>query len=249
VRQCRPRPPRDRRGGRAPADDAGLRAVVPDGPSDRLRFRRAAGRDRAGAPGLDRVFFTNSGSESVDTALKIALAYQRAIGQASRTRLIGRERGYHGVGFGGISVGGMVNNRRAFPQLPGTDHSATPTISGRNAFSKGLPSTAPNSPTISSGWSRCMAPRPSPPSSSSRWPARPACCRRRRAIWSACAICDKHGILLIFDEVITGFGRLGTPFADRLFRRDAGPRDHGQGPHQRRVPMGAVFASRKIYDA
>jgi len=73
-------------------------------------------------PGLDRVFFTGSGSESVDTALKIALAYQRAIGQGTRTRLFGRERGYHGVGFGGISVGGIVSNRRVFPQLPGTDH-------------------------------------------------------------------------------------------------------------------------------
>src|SRR6202048_711818 len=90
--------------------------------------------------GLDRVFFTNSGSESVDTALKIALAYQRSAGQATRTRLLGRERGYHGVGFGGMSVGGMVNNRRAFAtHLPGVDHIGHTSALARNAFSKDLP--------------------------------------------------------------------------------------------------------------
>jgi beta-alanine--pyruvate transaminase len=88
---------------------------------------------------LDRIFFTGSGSESVDTALKIALAYQRAIGQGTRTRLIGRERGYHGVGFGGISVGGIVNNRRVFPQLPGVDHLRHTHDPAKNSFSKGLP--------------------------------------------------------------------------------------------------------------
>ena len=100
-----------------------LAEIAPGGPDQRL----------------DRVFFTGSGSESVDTALKIALAYQRAIGQGTRTRLIGRERGYHGVGFGGISVGGMVNNRRVFPQLPGADHLRHTHDLARNAFSKGLP--------------------------------------------------------------------------------------------------------------
>lgn len=91
-------------------------------------------------PGLNRVFFTNSGSESVDTALKIALAYQRARGQGTRTRLIGRELGYHGVGFGGISVGGMVNNRKAFGlQLPGVDHLPHTLDLERNAFTRGLP--------------------------------------------------------------------------------------------------------------
>ena len=114
--------------------------------------------------GLDRIFFTNSGSESVDTALKIALAYQRATGQRRRTRLIGRERGYHGVGFGGISVGGMVNNRRAFrPICPASITSATPTISPATPSPRACRRTAPNSPTISSVWSRCMAPKPSPP--------------------------------------------------------------------------------------
>ncbi len=133
--------------------------------------------------GLDRVFFTNSGSESADTALKIALAYQRAAGQSTRTRLIGRERGYHGVGFGGMSVGGMVANRRAFAtHLPGVDHIRHTYDLVRNAFSKSSRPMAPSSPTISSGWWRCMAPTLSPPSSSSRSLARPACCRRRRAI-------------------------------------------------------------------
>jgi beta-alanine--pyruvate transaminase len=138
--------------------------------------------------GLDRIFFTNSGSESVDTALKIALAYHRANGQASRTRLIGRERGYHGVGFGGTSVGGMVANRRAFATLlPGVDHIRHTHDLTRNAFAKDQPGMAPSSPTTSSVWSRCTAPRPSPPSSSSRCPVRPRCCRRRRVISTACA--------------------------------------------------------------
>src|SRR3990167_3363723 len=105
-----------------------------------LPFELASRLSEIAPPGLNRIFFTNSGSESADTALKIALAYQRAIGQSSRTRLIGRELGYHGVGFGGISVGGMVNNRRAFPlQLPGVDHLPHTLDIARNAFSTGLP--------------------------------------------------------------------------------------------------------------
>ena len=127
--------------------------------------------------GLDRIFFTNSGSELVDTALKIALAYHRAAGQATRTRFIGRERGYHGVGFGGMSVGGMVNNRRAFAtHLPGVDHiSAIPTTSPATPSPGASPRTARNSPMTSSVWSRCTALKPLPPSSSSRSPVRPAC--------------------------------------------------------------------------
>ena len=105
-----------------------------------LPFELASRLAQIAPAGLNKVFFTNSGSESADTALKIALAYQRAIGQSSRTRLIGRELGYHGVGFGGISVGGMVNNRRAFPlQLPGVDHLPHTLDLARNAFSRGLP--------------------------------------------------------------------------------------------------------------
>ena len=105
-----------------------------------LPFQLAERLSELAPAGLNRVFFTNSGSESVDTALKIALGYQRAIGQGTRTRLIGRELGYHGVGFGGVSVGGMGNNRKAFiPQLPGVDHLPHTLDLERNAFTKGLP--------------------------------------------------------------------------------------------------------------
>src|SRR5215468_2795772 len=149
--------------------------------------------------GLDRVFFTNSGSESVDTALKIALAYHRAAGQSSRTRLIGRERGYHGVGFGGMSVGGMVNNRRAFAtHLPGVDHIRHTYDLALNAFAKDLPAHA------------AVIVEPVPGSTAVLPPPQNYLQRLRQ-------LCDKHGILLIFDEVITGFGRLGTPFAANFF--------------------------------
>ncbi|PXB83542.1 aspartate aminotransferase family protein, partial [Pseudomonas aeruginosa] len=106
-----------------------------------LPFELAARLAEIAPPGLNKVFFTNSGSESADTALKIALAYQRAIGQGTRTRLIGRELGYHGVGFGGLSVGGMVNNRKAFSAnlLPGVDHLPHTLDVARNAFTVGLP--------------------------------------------------------------------------------------------------------------
>ena len=114
--------------------------------------------------GLNKVFFTNSGSEAVDTALKIALAYHRVRGEGERTRLIGRERGYHGVGFGGISVGGIVANRKMFGTLlAGVDHLRHTHDPARNAFTAASPSTAPNSPTTWSAWSRCTTPRPSPP--------------------------------------------------------------------------------------
>ena len=123
------------------------------------------------------MFFTNSGSESVETALKIALAYHRAKGEGARIRLIGRERGYHGVNFGGISVGGIVTNRKMFGTLlTGVDHMPPHPRPGKQRLhAAASPSMAPSSPTSSSASSRCTTPRPSPPSSSSRWPARPAC--------------------------------------------------------------------------
>ena len=115
--------------------------------------------------GLDHVFFVNSGSESVDTALKIALQYHRIKGEAARTRLIGRERGYHGVNLGGISVGGMVANRKAWSasMVPGVDHLPHTHDLAKNAFSKGLPAHGANSRTNWSAWWRCTMPRPSPP--------------------------------------------------------------------------------------
>ena len=169
--------------------------------------------------GLDRVFFTNSGSEFVDTALKIALAYHRAAGQSTRTRLIGRERGYHGVGFGGMSVGGMVNNRRAFAtHLPGVDHISHTHDLARNAFSRGQPA---HGAELADDVERLVAlhgaetiaaviVEPVAGSTGVLLPPQGYLQRLR-------ALCDKHGILLIFDEVITGFGRLGAPFAANYF--------------------------------
>jgi beta-alanine--pyruvate transaminase len=201
--------------------------------------------------GLDRIFFTNSGSESGDTALKIALAYHRANGQASRTRLIGRERGYHGVGFGGTSVGGMVNNRRAFSsaQLPGTDHIRHTHDLARNAFSKDLPE---HGAELADDVERLVAlhgadtiaaviVEPVPGSTGVLPPPKNYLQRLRE-------LCTKHGILLIFDEVITGFGRLGTPFAADYFGVTPDLMTTAKGITNGTVPCGAVFASRKIYD-
>src|SRR5947209_5279323 len=169
--------------------------------------------------GLDRVFFTNSGSESVDTALKIALAYHRATGQPTRTRLIGRERGYHGVGFGGMSVGGMVNNRRAFAtHLPGVDHIRHTHDLARNAFSKDLPA---HGAELADDVERLVAlhgadtiaaviVEPVAGSTGVLIPPKGYLERLRE-------IATKHGILLIFDEVITGFGRLGAATASEFF--------------------------------
>jgi beta-alanine--pyruvate transaminase len=201
--------------------------------------------------GLDRVFFTNSGSESVDTALKIALAYQRSAGQATRTRLIGRERGYHGVGFGGMSVGGMVNNRRAFAtHLPGVDHISHTHDLARNAFSKGQPA---HGAEFADDVERLVAlhgaetiaaviVEPVAGSTGVLIPPQGYLQRLRE-------LCDKHGILLIFDEVITGFGRLGAPFAANYFGVMPDLICSAKGITNGTVPMGAVFASRKIHDA
>jgi beta-alanine--pyruvate transaminase len=199
---------------------------------------------------LDRVFFTNSGSESVDTALKIALAYQRAIGQGTRSRLIGRERGYHGVGFGGISVGGLVNNRRVFPLLPGSDHLPHTHDPIRNAFAKGLPE---HGAELADDLERKIAlhgaetiaaviVEPVAGSAGVLLPPKGYLERLR-------SICSRHGILLIFDEVITGFGRLGTAFATDYFGVTPDLVTTAKGLTNGAIPMGAVFAKRDIYDA
>jgi beta-alanine--pyruvate transaminase len=200
--------------------------------------------------GLDRVFFTNSGSESVDTALKIALAYQRAIGQGARTRLIGRERGYHGVGFGGISVGGMINNRRWFPTLGGTDHLRHTHDPLRNPFSAGQPEHGAEladdlerlvqlhgAETIAAVIVEPVA------GSTGVLPPPKGYLERLREI------ATKHGILLIFDEVITGFGRLGAPFAADYFGVTPDLVTTAKGLTNGALPMGAVFASRAVHDA
>jgi beta-alanine--pyruvate transaminase len=199
---------------------------------------------------LDRVFFTGSGSESVDTALKIAIAYQRSIGQGTRTRFIGRERGYHGVGFGGLSVGGIVSNRRVFPQLSGVDHLRHTHDLERNAFSVGLPEYGAE---LADDLERVVAlhgaetiaaviVEPVAGSTGVLLPPKGYLERLR-------AICSKHGILLIFDEVITGFGRLGTPFAVDYFGVVPDLITTAKGLTNGAIPMGAVFASRKVHDA
>jgi len=207
----------------------------------------------ANAPGgaagrLDRIFFTGSGSESVDTALKIAIAYQRAIGQGTRTRIIGREKGYHGVGFGGISVGGLVNNRRVFPQIP-ADHMRHTLDIGRNAFSRGLPAYGAEladdlERLVQLHGAETIATVIIEPMSGSAGVILPP----KGYLETLRATADKYGILLIFDEVITGFGRLGTPFATDYFRVVPDLVTTAKGITNGTIPLGAVFASRKVYD-
>jgi beta-alanine--pyruvate transaminase len=200
---------------------------------------------------LDHVFFTNSGSESVDTALKIALAYHRVKGQAARTRLIGRERGYHGVGFGGISVGGIVNNRKFFgPMLAGVDHLPHTHNLEKNAFSKGQPEWGAH---LADELERIVALHDAStiaavivePVAGSTGVLIPP----KGYLQKVRQICDKHGILLIFDEVITGFGRLGLPFGAEQFDVLPDMITCAKGLTNGAVPMGAVFARKHLYDA
>jgi beta-alanine--pyruvate transaminase len=211
-----------------------------------------ASRVAALAPGdLNRVFFCNSGSEAVDTALKVALAYHAVQGQASRTRLIGRERGYHGVGFGGISVGGIVNNRKLFGTLlAGVDHMPATYSREHQAFSKGEPEWGAHladelerivalhdASTIAAVIVEPMA------GSTGVLPAPKGYLARLRAI------CDRHGILLIFDEVITGFGRLGYAFAAERYGVIPDMITFAKGITSGAVPMGGVIVRDGVYDA
>ncbi len=201
--------------------------------------------------GLDHVFFTNSGSESVDTALKIALAYHRASGEGGRTRLIGREKGYHGVGFGGISVGGLVNNRKFFGTLlAGVDHLRHTLDIGRNAFSKGL---TEHGIELADDLERlCQLHDPSTiaavivePIAGSAGVIVPP----RGYLQRLREICDRHGILLIFDEVITGFGRVGDTFAAVHFDVKPDMITTAKALTSGAIPMGAVFVDNKVHDA
>jgi beta-alanine--pyruvate transaminase len=201
--------------------------------------------------GLNRVFFCNDGSEGVDTALKIALAYHRMRGDGLRTRLIGRERAYHGVGFGGVSVGGIAGNRKHFgPALAGVDHLRHPLNIEKNAFSRGLPEhgaeladeleqrlTALHDPTTVAA----VIVEPIQGSTGVIIPP-------KRYLQKLRAICDKHGILLIFDEVITGFGRLGAPFAADYFGIMPDMIVCAKGLTNATVPMGAVIVRQEIHD-
>ncbi len=215
-----------------------------------LPFRLAAALAEFAPPGLDRIFFTNSGSESVDTALKMALAYHRARGEGQRVRLIGREKGYHGVGFGGISVGGLVNNRRTYLTLPGADHIAHTFDLARNAFSRGLPEHGAEKAdeverlVALHGAETIAAVIVEPVAGSAGvLPPPKGYLERLRAL------CDRHGILLIFDEVITGFGRLGEPFGAQALGVTPDIMITAKGITNGALPMGAVFAHRKVHDA
>jgi beta-alanine--pyruvate transaminase len=211
-----------------------------------------ASRIAALAPGdLDHVFFCNSGSEAVDTALKIALAYHHVRGEGGRTRLIGRERGYHGVGFGGISVGGIVNNRKFFGSLlTGVDHLPHTYNRETQAFTKGDPEwgghladdleriAALHDPsTIAAVIVEPMA------GSTGVLPAPKGYLARLRAI------CDKYGILLILDEVITGFGRLGFAFAAERYGVVPDIITFAKGITSGAVPMGGAIVRAPVYDA
>jgi beta-alanine--pyruvate transaminase len=200
---------------------------------------------------LDYVFFTNSGSESVDTALKIALAYHRARGEGHRRWLIGRERGYHGVGFGGTSVGGIPPNRRAFGNLlPYVDHLPHTHAPEHNSFSRGQPQWGAHladeleTRIIALHDAANIAAVIVEPVAGSTGVLVPPVGYLERLR----AICDRHGILLIFDEVITGFGRLGAPFACGRFGIVPDMVTMAKGLTNAAVPMGAVAVHRRIYE-
>ncbi len=211
-----------------------------------------ASRIAALAPGdLDHVFFCNSGSEAVDTALKVALAYHNIRGEASRARLIGRERGYHGVGFGGISVGGIVANRKMFgTMLAGVDHLPHTYNREHQAFSKGEPEWGAH---LADDLDRIVALHDAStiaavivePMSGSTGVLPPP----KGYLERLRAICDKHGILLIFDEVITGFGRLGTAFAAERYGVIPDMITFAKGVTSGTVPMAGVIVRKGIYDA
>jgi beta-alanine--pyruvate transaminase len=200
---------------------------------------------------MAHVFYTNSGSESVETALKIAIAYQRAIGQGTRTRLIGRERGYHGVNFGGISVGGIVNNRKFFGTLlTGVDHLPHTHLPKENAYTRGQPE---HGAWLADDLERIVAlhgpetiaaviVEPVAGSTGVILPPKGYLEKLR-------AITKKHGILLILDEVITGFGRLGSPFGSQHFGIEADLITCAKGLTNGVIPMGAVLATAAVHDA
>jgi beta-alanine--pyruvate transaminase len=200
--------------------------------------------------GLDRIFFTNSGSESADTALKIALAYQQARGKPGKYRLIGREKGYHGTNFGGISVGGIVRNRRTYgPMVTGVDHLPHTLDIARNAFSRGQPQHGVECADALERLVQLHDPstiaaaivEPVAGSAGVIIPPQGYLKRLRE-------LCTKHDILLIFDEVITGFGRLGAPFASHFFDVKPDILTMAKAITNAAVPMGAVAASREIYE-
>ncbi|MGI4815768.1 MAG: aspartate aminotransferase family protein [Janthinobacterium lividum] len=217
-----------------------------------LAFEAAARVAAIMPTGLDRIFFTNSGSEAVDTALKIALAYHRSCGQPQRTRFIGRERGYHGVGFGGISVGGISGNRKAFSGnlMPGVDHLPHTFNLQQTAFSRGQPAWGAH---LADELERIVAlhdastiaaviVEPLAGSTGVLVPPLGYLNRLRE-------ICSRHGILLIFDEVITAFGRLGAATASERLGVTPDLLTMAKAINNAAVPMGAVAVRRGIHDS
>ena len=201
--------------------------------------------------GFDHVFFTNSGSESVDTALKIALAYHRARGNGAKTRLIGRERGYHGVNFGGMSVGGIAPNRKAFGALlAGVDHIRHTHDLARNAFTRGEPE---HGAELADDLERLVALHDA--STIAAVIVEPVACSTgvlvppKGYLKRLAAIAAKHDILLIFDEVITAFGRIGTPFGADYFDVSPDIITTAKGITNGTIPMGAVFLKQHVHDA
>jgi beta-alanine--pyruvate transaminase len=202
-------------------------------------------------PGFDHVFFTNSGSEAVDTALKIAIGYHRARGNGSKTRLIGRERGYHGVNFGGTAVGGIGGNRKMFGALvSGVDHLRHTHDLSRNAFSRGEPQ---HGAELADDLERLVVLHDA--STIAAVIVEPVACSTgvlvppRGYLKRLAAICAKHDILLIFDEVITAFGRLGAPFAADYFDISPDIITTAKGITNGAVPMGAVLVQSRVHDA
>ena len=216
-----------------------------------IAFEFADRLARIAPQGFSRLFFTNSGSESVDTALKIALAYHRARGEGQRFKLIGRERGYHGVNFGGMAVGGLVANKKTFgPGVADVDHMRHTHDLSRNAFSRGQPEhgvefadelerlCALHDPSTIAA----VIVEPVAGSAGVLVPPKGYLERLRE-------LCTRHGILLIFDEVITGFGRLGKPFASQRFGVAPDLFTTAKGITNGTVPMGAVFVRDSVYEA
>lgn len=214
-------------------------------------FELASALTEISPQSMNHVFFTNSGSESVETALKMAIAYHRVKGDGSRTRLIGRERGYHGVNFGGISVGGIVSNRKMFGTLlGGVDHMRHTHDIERNAFTRGCPAYGAE---FADDLERIIAlhdastiaaviVEPMAGSTGVLMPPEGYLQRLRD-------ICDQHGILLIFDEVITGFGRMGGAFSSDVFGVVPDMMTTAKGLTSGVIPMGAVFVRDDIHDA
>ena len=201
--------------------------------------------------GFDHVFFTNSGSESVESALKMSIAYHRAKGNATKVRLIGRERGYHGVNFGGMSVGGISNNRKMFGALvAGVDHLRHTHDLAKNAFSRGIPE---HGAELADDLERLVALHDA--STIAACIVEPVACSTgvlippKGYLKRLAEICAKHDILLIFDEVITAFGRLGAPFGTDFFDVSPDIITTAKGITNGVIPMGAVFVKSKIHDA